>query len=138
MISLRRRPDYFVVPAEAGIHERRLKGLRPADGMLCPSLRPKTAAYPERAPGGQSRGWNHERWFILALLPLALAACGNRSELTPPPGQSLPPKPYAAQERPTPEELIQPSTQARPGRSDELLKQSRKREQDEFDLPPPG
>lgn len=67
---------------------------------------------------------------------LALAACGSRSDLAPPPGKSLPPKPLAAERAPTPGELMEPSTQARPGRSDELLKQSEKREPDEFDLPP--
>ncbi|MBK5264366.1 MAG: hypothetical protein JJE34_03885 [Alphaproteobacteria bacterium] len=76
--------------------------------------------------------------FLLALLPLALAACGSRIPLTPQEGHSLPPKPLAAQTTPTPTELMEPSTQARPGRSDELLRKSQKREQDEFDLPPPG
>ncbi|MCF8707306.1 hypothetical protein [Rhizorhapis sp. SPR117] len=76
-------------------------------------------------------------WFLLAL-PLVLAACGSRVPLTPPEGHSLPPKPRAAETVPTPTELMEPSTQAQPGRSDELLKKSEKREQDEFDLPPPG
>lgn len=70
------------------------------------------------------------------LLPLALAACGSRSELTPAPGKSLPPKPIAAETTPSANELMRPSTQARPGRSDELLKQSERRKPDEFDLPP--
>lgn len=73
---------------------------------------------------------------LLIALPLALAACGSRSELTPPPGKSLPPKPIAAETTPTPEELMEPSVQARPGRSDELLKQSERRKPDAFDLPP--
>ena len=77
-------------------------------------------------------------WLPIPLLALALAACGSRTALTPPEGKSLPPKPLAAQETPTPEELMTSSPQSRPGRSDELLKQSKKREQDEFDLPPPG
>ena len=77
-----------------------------------------------------------KKGMIFALL--ALAACGSRVPLTPQEGKSLPPKPLAAQETPTPQELMEPSAQSRPGRSDELLKQSKKREQDEFDLPPPG
>lgn len=73
-----------------------------------------------------------------AALALALTACGSRTPLMPPEGKGLPPKPLAATETPTPAELMEPSPQSRPGRSDELLKQSEKREQDEFDLPPPG
>lgn len=79
-----------------------------------------------------------ERWALFTILPLALAGCGSRSELTPPPGKSLPTKPLAAETTPTPTELMEPSTQARPGRNDELLKKSEKRDRDEFDLPPPG
>ena len=75
---------------------------------------------------------------IPLLTLLTLAACGSRIPLTPPEGQSLPPKPLAAQETPTPQDLMEPSAQARPGRSDELLKQSNKRQPDEFDLPPPN
>lgn len=78
------------------------------------------------------------RASLLFLLPLALAACGSRTPLAPPEGKSLPPKPLAAKEAPGAQELMTPSTQARPGRSDELLKQSEKRKPDEFDLPPPG
>lgn len=73
----------------------------------------------------------------LAILAIfALAACGSRTDLTPAPGKSLPPRPIAAETTPTAEDLMKPSTQARPGRKDELLKRSEKRETDEFDLPP--
>lgn len=74
--------------------------------------------------------------ILMVVTCLALAACGSRTELTPPPGKSLPPKPIAADTTPTAEELMEPSTQSRPGRSDELLKQSERRKPDEFDLPP--
>jgi hypothetical protein len=67
---------------------------------------------------------------------LALAACGGKEELRPKTGQSLPPKPYAAEATPTPSQLIKPETQARPERSDELLRQSEQRRDDRFDLPP--
>jgi hypothetical protein len=40
--------------------------------------------------------------------------------------------------QPTVEELIEPSSQARPKRSDELLKRSEERREDKFDLPPKG
>jgi hypothetical protein len=69
-------------------------------------------------------------------LALAVAACGGREELRPAAGESLPPKPYAAEATPTPSELIKPSAQARPRRSDELLRQSEERREDRFDLPP--
>jgi predicted small lipoprotein YifL len=77
-----------------------------------------------------------QKIIVASAALLTLAACGSRIPLTPPEGQSLPPNPRAAQEAPTPQELMEPSAQARPGRSDELLKQSKKREPDEFDLPP--
>lgn len=67
-----------------------------------------------------------------------LAACGNRGTLQPPKGQSLPSPVYGEAEKPTGEELITPSTQAQPERSDELLRRSEKRQDDKFDLPPPG
>ncbi|HEU4968129.1 hypothetical protein [Sphingomonas sp.] len=73
---------------------------------------------------------------VVALAILALAACGGKNELTPAAGASLPPKPAAAATPPTPTELMTPSVQARPRRSDELLKQSEERRDDRFDLPP--
>jgi hypothetical protein len=76
---------------------------------------------------------------ILALaLIVALSACGSRQRLKPEAGQRLPPKPYAAKTVPTPDQLMTPSTQARPTRIDELLTKSEKRASDPFDLPPPG
>ena len=65
-----------------------------------------------------------------------LAGCGGKKELTPAAGESMPPKPYVAEATPTPSELMTPSVQARPQRSDELLKQSEERRNDRFDLPP--
>jgi hypothetical protein len=70
------------------------------------------------------------------VLALALTACGGREELRPAAGEGLPPKPYAAQATSTPSQLMMPETQARPRRSDELLRQSEERRDDRFDLPP--
>ncbi|NNM78764.1 hypothetical protein HJG53_17900 [Sphingomonas sp. ID1715] len=67
---------------------------------------------------------------------LVLAACGGREELQPTAGASLPPKPYAAEATPRPSELMTPEVQARPERSDELLRRSEQRRDDRFDLPP--
>lgn len=73
----------------------------------------------------------------LVLPPLlALAACGSTGELKPPKGQALPVAPYGATATPTPDQLIAPSVQARPARTDELLTRSRPRSSDDFDLPP--
>ena len=72
------------------------------------------------------------------MLAVVLAACGGREELRPAAGESLPSKPYAADATPTPSELMTPEAQARPRRSDELLRKSEERRDDRFDLPPPN
>jgi len=67
-----------------------------------------------------------------------LAACGSMSDLEPAQGSSLPDPAYGENTAPTAEQLLDPSTQARPARSGEILRRSERRENDEFDLPPPG
>jgi len=69
-------------------------------------------------------------------LPVLLCACGSAAGLKPAPGQALPPAPFGAAAQPTPDQLITPTTQQRPQRSDELLRRSDRRRSDEFDLPP--
>ncbi len=69
-------------------------------------------------------------------LLLALAACGQRTTLRPPPGGSLPPKPAMARETPTVDQLLTPSPEARPNRDTEPVRRSRERTGDPFDLPP--
>jgi len=73
---------------------------------------------------------------LVLLLPPLLAGCGSAAGLKPAPGQALPPAPYGAAAQPTPQQLITPTTQQRPQRSDELLRRSDQRRSDEFDLPP--
>jgi hypothetical protein len=74
------------------------------------------------------------------LAPLAfallLAGCGSRGELKPATGAALPVKPYGATATPQPSALLTPNAQARPARSDDLLKSSEPRTADPFDLPP--
>ncbi|RXZ65003.1 LPS translocon maturation chaperone LptM [Pelagerythrobacter rhizovicinus] len=74
------------------------------------------------------------------LAPLALAAalvgCGQKSDLEPLPGQTLPPAPYGSEVRPGPQDLLELDPQAAPERSVELRKRSEEREDDPFDLPP--
>lgn len=69
-------------------------------------------------------------------LVLALSACGAARELKPAPGKSMPVAPYGAAATPKPDQLLTASTQARPERSDELLRSSEERQGNEFDLPP--
>ncbi|WP_260580810.1 hypothetical protein [Sphingopyxis sp. PET50] len=73
-----------------------------------------------------------------AVCVAALGACGKREDLKPIAGEAPPPLPVGARKQPTTEELTTPDAQARPARSDELLKRSERREPDDFDLPPPG
>src|SRR5690606_34842778 len=97
---------------------------------------------PRRGPPVRFRGtWGARDGLVsrrlALLLPLALlAACGQKRDLVPAPGQALPPTPYGADHRPTAEELLEPDPQAAPERSVELRKRSEEREDDPFDLPP--
>lgn len=70
------------------------------------------------------------------ILSGTLAACGKVGDLEPRTGQSMPPKAYGQKAIPTADSLTTPSVQARPGRSDELLRRSERREDDPFDLAP--
>jgi hypothetical protein len=74
--------------------------------------------------------------FWLVGLTLAVSACGKAGNLEPRTGQSLPPPSYGQSKQQTAEVLLTPSVQARPGRSDELLRRSERRTDDPFDLPP--
>ncbi|MBB3033342.1 lipoprotein [Alteriqipengyuania lutimaris] len=69
-------------------------------------------------------------------LAATLAACGQRAELAPPEGASLPPPAYGSEVRPTAEELLEPDVIAVPERDAELRTRSEEREDDPFDLPP--
>lgn len=74
---------------------------------------------------------------ILALMGLALlAGCGNRRELKPALGASLPPAPYGRADRPGADVLLEAPVQAKPQRNVELRSRSQEREDDPFDLPP--
>jgi len=78
------------------------------------------------------------RPISLVVLAAALAACGSKAALTPPPGHDLPVASYGQDHRPTAEELLQPPEQAAPERSVELRRRSEEREDDPFDIPPEG
>ncbi|MEO5938153.1 MAG: hypothetical protein ABIQ43_04005 [Sphingomonas sp.] len=74
--------------------------------------------------------------LVALSLVLALTACGAARDLKPAAGESLPIAPYGASATPTATQLLTASSQARPERSDELLKNSEERQGNEFDLPP--
>lgn len=74
----------------------------------------------------------------MLLAPLALAGCGSAVGLKPPAGVALPVAPYGSTATPSPNQLIAPTAQQRPQRSDDLLQNSQPRRSDEFDLPPTG
>ena len=76
--------------------------------------------------------------IIIISLALDLTACGNRTELRPKAGESLPVKPLFAPATPSVSKLLTPDSQARPQRSDEQLYRSQQRRDDKFDLPPPA
>ena len=77
------------------------------------------------------------RTKIAAILSLAtLAACGKVGPLEPKAGQAPPVKAYGQADVPSSESLVTASEQARPGRSDELMRRSERRTDDPFDLPP--
>ncbi|MFS0772359.1 hypothetical protein [Sphingomonas sp. 1P08PE] len=75
---------------------------------------------------------------LTLLSALALAGCGAASGLQPVEGKTLPVAPAGARATPTPADLLTPTVQQRPQRSDELLRNSDERRTDEFDLPPQG
>ena len=65
-----------------------------------------------------------------------LAACGQKAELEPLAGHTLPPPPLGAKAQPDTEKLLELDPLAAPPRSVELRKRSEEREDDPFDLPP--
>src|SRR3546814_10573864 len=74
---------------------------------------PPTASMNGSRPRAPNSEWEDKamRKCSVLLVALTLSACGSRTPLTPPEGQSLPPKPLAATETPTPQELMEPSAQ---------------------------
>ena len=78
------------------------------------------------------------RQMLLLGSILLLGGCGAAANLKPAKGDALPVAPYGAKTPPTPADLLKTSDQARPERSDELLKTSQERRGDDFNLPPPN
>lgn len=74
--------------------------------------------------------------LLLALIPLALGGCAQRTALEPALGHALPPAPYGAKSTPDADALLTPPPQAVPARTVELRRRSEERADDPFDLPP--
>jgi len=74
--------------------------------------------------------------LLIIAIAMAATACGKVGDLEPRTGNSLPPKAYGQMTAQTAAILLTASVQARPGRTDELLKRSDRREYDPFDVPP--
>jgi hypothetical protein len=77
-----------------------------------------------------------QRVLLVASITLAATACGKVGDLEPRSGNALPPKAYGQTTDQRTGVLTTPSAQARPGRSDELLKRSERRADDPFDVAP--
>jgi hypothetical protein len=77
-----------------------------------------------------------QRILLVAGVALAATACGKVGDLEPRSGNALPPKAYGQTAEQSADVLTTPSAQARPGRSDELLKRSERRADDPFDVAP--
>lgn len=78
------------------------------------------------------------RALIVLGAALVVAACGQRTDLRPAPGNALPPAPYGVEQPLTAAELLAIDPQASPERTIELRRESEEREDDPFDLPPEG
>ena len=72
--------------------------------------------------------------LIIALT--LLSACGQKAQLKPLAGETLPPAPFGAEVQPDADDLLRVDPQAAPERSTELRTRSEEREDDPFDLPP--
>jgi len=77
-----------------------------------------------------------QRVLFIIGVALAATACGKVGDLEPRSGNALPPKAYGQTADEAARLFTTPSVQARPGRSDELLKRSERREDDPFDVAP--
>ena len=73
---------------------------------------------------------------LIIFAALFLGACGQKADLVPLAGQTLPPPPYGATDPLDADQLLALDPQAAPERNVELRRESEEREDDPFDLPP--
>ncbi len=74
--------------------------------------------------------------LMIGTAMLLSSGCGQRADLEPRAGVSLPQEPYGTTTAPEAAQLLELETQAVPERSVELRRRSEEREDDPFDLPP--
>ena len=77
-----------------------------------------------------------KRIVIVIAFAAALSACGSRTQLKPGPNMTAVPKAAASAAPETPEQLMAPTSQARPERTVDLRTRSEERQIDPFDTPP--
>jgi hypothetical protein len=77
-----------------------------------------------------------QRILLVTGIAFAATACGKVGDLEPRSGNALPPQAYGQTAEQSAQKLTTPSVQARPGRTDELLKRSERRADDPFDIAP--
>jgi hypothetical protein len=77
-----------------------------------------------------------QRVLLVIGMAVSATACGKVGDLEPRSGNALPPQAYGQTTTQSAGVLTTPSAQARPGRSDELLKRSERRADDPFDVAP--
>jgi predicted small lipoprotein YifL len=80
----------------------------------------------------------HRNAIVTIAAALLLAACGNKGDLERLASFPQPVVPAGSDRPETPAQQTDPDVEAKPARSDELLRRSEERPTDEFDLPPPG
>lgn len=79
-----------------------------------------------------------KKFTALLLIAISLTACGKRGELQRSPGMTAPPVAYGESKPKSADAMLEPSTQATPERSSEILTRSEVRGDDPFDIPPSG
>ncbi len=95
--------------------------------------------HPSRQPGLSTSLEATGRWGRLSFCLLAcalLAACGNKGDLVRLASAAPPVVPAGSDAPESPDQQTTPDAEAKPARSDELLRRSEERPTDEFDLPP--
>lgn len=77
-----------------------------------------------------------QRVLLVFGIALTTTACGLVGDLEPRSGNAMQPQAYGQTAEQSAGGLTTPSVQARPGRTNELLKRSERREDDPFDIAP--
>ncbi len=87
-----------------------------------------------------TRAFSRRSWVpaFAGMTMLFVTACGGKGDLERPAGKAPIPVAFGATAPATTERLLVPPPQAAPDRADDPVKNSKPRQDDKFDLPPPG